>query len=330
MKLIAFVFAVALAFTSNAIAQTSSCSVAQTELLHNSVLIPELTEAPNCEHTLDATYGIAYTNSGNPKHAFDLYRPAVNPAPVVIWIHGGGWQSGERTNIQQVKRLVCAGYAVASISYRLSGEAVFPAQIHDVKSAIRYIRANATSLNVKGNRIITFGSSAGGHLAALAATSRDIPELEDLSTGYPLVPSTVQAAIAWYGPSDFSQMDNQLVEQGCSVRAGGHTASTSAESKLLGCVNGLSDPDCLGKIDSANPVSYVSTSTPPIQVLHGTLDCTVPVGQSVLLKNAIEELNKCVIYRTVEGASHGNRGTFPWTSVPVQNTTVDFLRKVIR
>jgi acetyl esterase/lipase len=283
------------------------------------ILVPEFTEAPNCIHDLDAIKDISYTTTGNLAHKFDLYRPAVNPAPVVIWIHGGGWANGDKSNIQQVKRLVCAGYAVASINYRLSGEAVFPAQIQDIKAAIRYIKLNASTLNVKGTRIATFGSSAGGHLAALAATARVVPEFEDTTLGNSGVSSSVQAAISWYGPTKFDEMDSQLQLQGCSTGGSNHNDATSAESRVLGCEAGLLDPTCAEQITSANPISYVGTFVPPpMYILHGDQDCTVPMGQSQLLKEAIDSVNRCAIRRVVQGASHGNRGTFPWTSQPAR------------
>lgn len=286
-------------------------------------LVPGTSTAPSCADATATPVTLAYASGSS--NLLDLYRPSTGsgPFPTVIWIHGGGWRSGSRQNVEQARRLVCRGYAVASISYRLSTTAPFPAQIHDVKAAIRFLRANAASYGLDPQRFATFGSSAGGHLAALAATSSGVAELEDLSQGNAGLSSAVQAAINWYGPTDFAQMDSQLLAQGCSPGSASHSQPDSAESQLLGCTVGTAG--CVSAVQRASPITYVSASTPPMLILHGSADCVVPAAQSTLLSSAIQGASGCVLQRRVVGAGHG--GT-QWLSTPVQDTAAAFLDAV--
>jgi acetyl esterase/lipase len=286
-------------------------------------LVPDTSTAPSCTDASATPVTLAYASGGS--NLLDLYRPSMGsgPFPTVIWIHGGGWRSGSRLNVEQARRLVCRGYAVASIDYRLSTVAPFPAQIHDVKAAIRFLRANAATYGLDPARFATFGSSAGGHLAELAATSNGVAGLEDLSQGNAGVSSAVQAVIGWYGPTDFSQMDSQLLAQGCSAGSASHGQPDSAESQLLGCTVGTTG--CSSPVQLANPVTHVTASAPPLFILHGSADCVVPNAQSTLLASAMQTAGACVLQRKVVGASHG--GT-PWLSTPVQDTSAAFLDAV--
>jgi acetyl esterase/lipase len=241
---------------------------------------------------------------------------------VVVWIHGGGWKGGSRLDFAQAGRLVCKGYAVASIDYRLSGTAPFPAQIHDVKAAIRYLRATASSHNLDPKRFATFGSSAGGHLSALAATSGGVTDLEDLTMGNPTTSSEVQAGVAWYAPTDIGKMDAELLAEGCP--GANHGKAGSAESDFLGCT--VETAACGPAIARANPVTYVGTKTPPIFMLHGTADCIVPNLQTTLLEQAMIAAGRCAGKRSVAGAGHGG---LEWQSAPVQDTLQPFLDAVL-
>ena len=253
-------------------------------------------------------------------HLFDLYKPrAATQAPaLVVWVHGGGWRSGSKENVNQALRLVCRGYAVASIDYRLSDEATLPSQAHDVKAAVRNLRANAAALGIDAERIALFGSSAGGHLVSLAGASDGVAALEDLTLGNATTSSRVQAVVDWYGPTDFTRMDAQARAQGCPVSS--HGAADSAESQVLGCT--VSDPACAAAARRANPATYASAGDPPFLIMHGSQDCTVPRAQSTLLFNALRTAGSCAVMRTVNGAAHG--GT-PWTSAAVQDEVANFL-----
>jgi acetyl esterase/lipase len=282
------------------------------------------TTAPLCAANTPLT--LSYVNAGAPAQKLDLYLPPTGaaPFPTVIWIHGGGWSIGDKADVGVAKRLVCRGYAVASINYRLSGAAKFPAQIYDVKAAIRYLRANAAAYNLDANRFASFGSSAGGHLASLAGTSGGVADLEDLSLGNANFSSSVQAAVAWYGPSDFAKMDAQLLAQGCSANSATHGGRDSPESNLLGCT--VSEPACASAILRANPATYVNAGTPPMLFMHGTQDCTVPNGQSTVMKTAMDTFARCSAKRNVLGAAHGG---LAWDTVPVQDAVSAFLDIVL-
>ncbi|EAU69975.1 alpha/beta hydrolase [Stigmatella aurantiaca] len=284
---------------------------------------PGTTSAPECgssKYTLFSN--VAYASGGS--HLLDLYVPKTGTAPfkTVIWVHGGGWKSGDKTNVNQAKHLVCRGYALASINYRLSDEAKFPAQIHDVKAAIRFLRANAGRYGLNPQRFALFGSSAGGHLAALGGTSGGVADLEDLTMGNAGFSSRVQAVVDWYGPTDFKQMDTQLRDQGCST--GGHSSPTSGESLLLGCTVG--DAACASAVSRANPVTYANAGDPPTLLMHGTADCVVPGAQSGLLRDALSAAGTCNAFRPVLGAGHG---TPHWLTAPVQEPVAAFLDAVL-
>lgn len=224
---------------------------------------------------------IAYA-SGSSAQKLDIFLPDTMKTqnPVVVWVHGGGWKSGDKTefrNTNRLKELRKRGYVVVVINYRLSGEAKFPVQIYDVKAAIRWIRANAYMYKFNPDKIAVWGSSAGGHLSALTGTSGGVTELEDLSMGNESYSSKVQAVVDWYGPTDLIKMDSMALAQGCSSST--HSAVNSPESELIG-FQITARPDLVAK---ANPITYISADDPPFFIEHGLLDCTVAYGQSQLL-----------------------------------------------
>lgn len=225
----------------------------------------------------------------------DLYLPDTGsgPYPVIVWIHGGGWQGGGKEPGQWAF-LLNRGYAVASILYRLTDEAIFPAQIHDCKGAIRWIRAHAGEYRLDPLRIGAFGSSAGGHLVALLGTSGDVPELEGEIGGNLGYSSRVQAVADWYGPANLPTM----VEYPSTID---HGAANSPEAKLIG---GTIE-DNPEKAWAASPVAYVSPDDPPFLIQHGTEDMTVPFHQSVELDSALGVAGVNALFRPVVGGGHG-------------------------
>lgn len=252
---------------------------------------------PGCSSpTYDSYLNLRYAELSN-SNQLDLYVPKGDgPFPVVVWIHGGGWNSGDKANPRALY-LAAQGYAVASLNYRLSPEAIFPAQIHDVKAAIRWLRANANRYDLDPNRIAAWGASAGGHLAALLGTSADDPTLEDLSMGHPEYSSQVQAVVDWYGPTDFLQMEAQDLR--CSKI--NHDSPSSGESQLVGCAI----QSCPTAVAAANPLTYVTPNDPPFLIQHGTLDCVVPPGQSVLLRDSLQAARVPVTLDLLPLQSHG-------------------------
>ena len=225
----------------------------------------------------------------------DIYLPdeGGGPFPVILSIHGGAWKWGDKRDSQLVPMLegLKRGYAVVSINYRLSSEAIWPAQIHDCKAAVRWIKANAAKYHFNPDKVVVWGGSAGGHLAALLGTAGGIKKLEDLSLGNPDQSASVQAVVTWYLPTNFLKMDEQLRESGFE-HFSLHSVPYSPESELIG-KNIINAPELFKE---ANPETYVSSDDPPFLIQHGLEDKTVPYQGSVILAR---KLGKVLGFRNV-------------------------------
>ena len=237
---------------------------------------------------------LAYVTDGHERQKLDLYVPETGEnLPLIIWIHGGAWRGGDKTHYMPIEYLK-AGYAGASLNYRLSQHAIFPAQIEDVKAAVRWLRANAETYRLDPNRFAAWGSSAGGHLVAMLGTAGDVKEFE---VGENLeVSSRVQAVVDYFGPTDFLQMDAHRLPNGLV-----HDVPDSPESQLVG------EPiqEHQDRVARANPVTYVSKDAPPFLIVHGDKDPLVPYQQSVLLNDALKKVGVPVTFYKVEGGGHG-------------------------
>jgi acetyl esterase/lipase len=185
---------------------------------------------------------------------------------------------------------------VASINYRLSQEAVFPAQIHDCKAAVRWLRANAETYNLDAGQIGAWGASAGGHLVSLLATAGESKELEG-ELGDMAHSSRVQAVCDFFGPTDFRRMNDipGTID---------HDAADSPESQLIGAPI----QENLDLVARANPITYIGAGVPPFLIVHGERDLTVLPNQSELLYDALKRAGADVTYYVVPGAGHGFRG----------------------
>lgn len=224
----------------------------------------------------------------------DVYWHAdtAKPLPLIVFVHGGAWRRGDKANAR-ARVLLSRGYAVASINYRLSHEAIFPAQIHDCKAAVRWLRANASRFNVDPDRFGAWGPSAGGHLVALLGTSGDVADLEG-DLGNTDVSSRVQAVCDWFGPTDFLRMND--VEGNID-----HNAPDSPESKLVG--GPIQDhPD---RVARANPITYVSDDDPPFLMMHGSNDRLVIQNQSELLHDALQQTGVSSNLIVIDDQGHG-------------------------
>ncbi|MHC4103682.1 MAG: alpha/beta hydrolase fold domain-containing protein, partial [Planctomycetota bacterium] len=240
---------------------------------------------------------VEYVTGGHERQKLDIYLPKqgtyTRPLPMVVWIHGGAWRAGSKKNCRS-RVFLEDGYAAASINYRLSHHATFPAQIEDCKAAIRFLRANAKKYNIDPDRIGVWGSSAGGHLVALLGTSSDV---KDFDKGPNLhVPSKVQAVCDFFGPTDFTRMSDFESRMD-------HDATDSPESLLVGGAVQENKEAC----KRANPITYVSRNDPPILIVHGDKDPLVPHNQSELLYEALKKANVDVKFHTVKGGGHGFR-----------------------
>ena len=254
---------------------------------------------------------LTYAQLGGRDLQLDLYLPDIGtePLPLVIWVHGGGWSGGTRFPAPaHALRLRRFGVAVASISYRLTGQGgqwgaesvIFPAQIHDVRAAIRWLRAHATDYGLDPDRIGVWGSSAGGHLVALAGTSGNDPALEGTVGNELGTSSVVQVVVDYYGPTDLLQMTPDITTPPGNIID--HDAPDSPESRLIGFsgpgegIGVLRDnidnpnppfPELAQRVSDVNPISWVDAFDPPFLIVHGTADTSVPFGQSIRLLDAL-------------------------------------------
>jgi acetyl esterase/lipase len=245
----------------------------------------------------------------SPLQKLDIYLPneEEGPYPVILSIHGGAFMGCDKSDgqVNPMLRGLDRGYAVVAVNYRLSWEAVFPALVHDVKAAVRWVRENAGKYDFDPERIASWGGSAGGYLTSMLGVSAGVPELEDLNLGNPQQRCDIQAAVDWFGPTDFLKMDLQLAASGLNpIRGFEHSSENSPESLLLG--NKITEIPELVK--AANPETYITENAPPFLIQHGTLDAVVPVQQSIgfaeKLKWAIGEDR--VVLELLGGAEHGD------------------------
>ena len=262
----------------------------------------------NTEHIKRRFLDIPYATL-SPAQKLDVYLPdeGKGPFPVIVSIHGGAFMGCDKADLQVLPMLegLKRGYAVVAINYRLSGEARFPALVHDAKAAVRWIRANAPRYHFDPGRIAAWGGSAGAYLAAMLGTSAGVRELEDLSMGCADRPSTVQAVVAWYGPADFGKMDEQLTALGLTPPRGmEHNGVNSPESLLLGDqITRIPD-----RVKAANPETYITPAAPPFLLQHGTMDAVVPVRQSINFAARLEQAlgEDRVELVLLEGAEHAD------------------------
>ncbi len=235
----------------------------------------------------------------------DVYLPTsgAGPFPLVIMVHGGGFMMGDKADgagLSGVDQLLAAGYAVASINYRLSGEATYPAQIHDAKAAVRFLRAQAATYNLDPEAFGAWGASAGGNLVALLGTTCGVAELEGAELGNAEFSSCVQAVVDWFGPIDFLQMDAQFAGTACPQT---HDAANSPESKLMGApIQTIPD-----RVATTNPMNYITPDDAPFFIQHGTADCNIPPAQNKNLADALSAVLGAdkVVYSVLDGAGHG-------------------------
>lgn len=265
------------------------------------IRIPEADVAHIARKWLDLPYaGLSAAQK------LDIYLPAEGdgPFPVIVNIHGGAFAIGDKRDIHVMPVLqgLQHGYAVAGVNYRLSGEAVFPAGIMDVKAAIRWLRANSQAYHLGPDRFAAWGGSSGGNYAAMICLTDQVTEFDDPALGNPDVSCGVQAAVDWFGPTDFLLMDEQLQENGYGPAD--HSDADSPESRYLG--GRITEMPL--QVDLANPMTYIHKDMPPLLIQHGRSDHMVPVQQSEIFA---EKLAKYVsaerfVFEIIENAQHAD------------------------
>lgn len=258
---------------------------------------------------------LQYVPGGDESQRLDLYLPeqsSGHPLPLVVWIHGGGWRGGSKTGCPALG-MVGKGYVVASVEYRFSQKALFPAQIQDCQAALRWLRANRKQYNLDTDHIGVWGSSAGGHLVALLGTSggkKAFPPIggnEDQS-------DRVQAVCDFFGPTDFNRVMQQASDDKNVTNIFKWNTPSDPYSGLIG-VNLGADKQ---KGEAVSPVHYVSPDNPPFLILHGTWDALVPFAQSEELAGALKEKGVPVWLQKLPGAGHGG----PMFSKPAANELI--------
>ncbi len=242
--------------------------------------------------TADVVKNLEYARIDGKSLLLDLYRPhdANGPLPVVIWIHGGGWKQGSKDRCPATW-LVAHGYAVASINYRLTDEAHWPAQIDDCRAAVRWLREHAGTYGLDAGHFGVWGGSAGGHLAALLGTL-DPPKNEEFS-------SRVQAVCDWYGPSDLLTMPPNVLSSGKTEQ----DLAQSNGAKLLGGT--VKDRPELAR--QASAFFQVSQDDSPFLIMHGDQDASVPLEQSRRLHEKLRAAGVSSTLHVIPGAGHGGK-----------------------
>lgn len=284
---------------------------------------------------------VAYAGQPNPAQMLDLYLPSATtqPAehgrrPLVLFMHGGAWMIGDKAwmrggthmQLEQLLQLLLQhGYAVASVNYRLTPEAIFPAQMDDVKAAVRYLRAHAATYGLDPARIAVAGESAGAHLAQLLATTADEPSLEG-DLGNVGVSSRVKAAVSYYGIADLRHLAAERVEQGCP-HPWLYDPDKPKESEY-GLFGGgpLDSPQKQRQALLASPIHYVSAGDAPMLLLHGRQDCIVAVVQSQTLYAALQRAGVPSQLLLID-ADHAEARFY--TDPQLQQRLLDFLQQYL-
>lgn len=243
-------------------------------------------------------HGVEYAKVGEKSLKLDLYVPqgAGTKPPLLVWIHGGAWKMGDKAHVP-LMWLTKRGYAIASINYRFSQEAVFPAQIFDCKAAVRFLRAHAAEYGYDATRIAVGGDSAGGHLAALMGTTNGKKELEGDVGGNAEQSSGVQVVLDYYGPTDFVAFAEFL---------GKRRLRDNPVAQLLGGeVDKLAD-----KAKAASPARHVTATAPPFLIVQGSKDPLVPQRQAEILHDALKKAGADSTLKIIEGGGHGGRAFY--------------------
>jgi acetyl esterase/lipase len=270
--------------------------------------------APTLPENIRVELDVPYAATDNPRQRLDLYLPkgAATDAklPLVVFIHGGGWQGGDkRAGLMLLPLVQSQQYALASVGYRLTGEAIWPAQIHDCKAAIRWLRANAVTYGIDPTRIGVAGSSAGGHLVCLLGTTGGVDALEGTIGEHDDVDSRVLCVVNQFGPTDFLDID------------GANEAAKGMVAKLLGG----RPADVPDVARAASPLAHVTKDDAPTICIHGTADQLVPYSQSTKLNRAYEEAGVECLMLTIPDGGHGG-----FRNPEVNVRTLQFLDKHLR
>ena len=270
-----------------------------------------------------ANFDVRYGDAANTANLLDVYRRkdlGDGPMPAVVWIHGGAWFLGDKVPCRALP-LIDHGFVIASVNYRLTSAAPFPAQIQDCKGAVRFLRAHAAEYHIDPARIGVWGESAGGHLAALMGTSGGAAELEGTVGGNLDQSSRVQCVCDWFGPTDLTQFTAEAT-------ANGHPPGRF-DNYIMRLFLGGDPAAHMDLVALANPLHFLpagkAADVPPFLIMHGSRDRTVPVAQSQLLADALVHGGVPTTFRVVVGLGHG----FPTGREDVGPVTLDFFERTL-
>ena len=263
---------------------------------------------------------LVYGRAGERELALDLYLPRnpLRPVPILVYIHGGGWIELDKSWCPYPMRLLEQEYAVASVDYRLLDQGgQFPANLHDCKAAVRWVRAHAQEYGLDGAHVAACGDSAGAHLAALVGLTGDRPELEG-DVGTPGVSTRVQAVCTYFGVFDLAAMLER-------------SRHPDLVGRLIGAERPAAHPD---KLRAASPISYVSAGAPPLLILHGDVDTSVPLSQSVALYEALWRAGADVRLHVVHGGEHlsfyRSPADIPWHQAEIAELEDAFFYRTLK
>lgn len=277
-------------------------------------------QQPGLNSQIDKTTDISYAMVDGHDLKLDLYMPdGVSNPPLLVYIHGGAWRGGSKAGnpINTLANSFGAdGYAVASLEFRMSGDAMFPAQIHDIKAGIRFLRANEGRFGYDSSKIGILGSSSGGHLVAMMGVSNGHEVLEGKVGDNLNQSSDVQAVVSYYGASNLNSILNQSTPRGLSVRV-----------PALDLLIGGQPEDQASLADLASPVVHVNSNSAPLLLLHGDQDPQMPINQSHELHHAYKQNSVTVQFEVVHGAAHGGAAFYDAKSNALVSS---FLNKQLR
>lgn len=258
---------------------------------------------------------LGYAETDNPRQKLDLFLPTTQseaPRPLLVFIHGGAWRAGnKRGGAYQLRPFLDGRYVGASIGYRLSNEAIWPAQIHDCKAAIRWLRGNAAEYGIDPDRIVAFGTSAGGHLVAMLGTSAEVKSVEGDIGKHLEQSSRVQGVIDFFGPSDLLSMGQSPAID--------HDAADSPESVLVGGKLALRKEQA----KNASPTTFVTNDDASFLIVHGDQDRLVPFQQSELLHARLKAQQVESQFIRIQNGGHG------FAHPELQKRMKSFLAKVL-
>lgn len=252
------------------------------------------------------TTGLTYRKTGDQSLMADLYLPATQDVPpVVLYVHGGGFQTGSRTDDSATRLAALAAYGIAvfSVDYRLAPGARFPDQLHDVRAAVRWLRTHATHLGVDGARMAIWGASAGGLLASLAGLSIGSMESEEIEDQRGSVCSAVQAVVTWFGLADLVDTASRSWLEAELLPFNFEAAFLGVESVTTNAEDGL----VADRARRASPLTWVSSDAPPFLISHGDRDRITPVAQSQALHDSLVRAGANSTLQLIGGAGHEDR-----------------------